>query len=163
VYFMDNEDFFKRKAVFRDEKGNFFDDNAERLIFFCKSALEIVKKFGWPPDIIQCHGWLTTLITFFLKTAYKKEPVFASSQTIFTAQNDQFKEALPENFIKMVTNSVAVTEKDLEAYNKNNNAALNMGAAKFADVLIHGEPGLSKELMSFKLGRYKRIVPFTDE
>ena len=163
VYLMDNEDFFKRKAVFRDEKGNFFDDNAERLIFFCKSALEIVKKFGWPPDVIHCHGWLTTLIPFFLKSAYKKEPVFASSQTIFTAQKDQFTEALPENFIKMITNSVAVKEKDLEAYNKCDNAALNKGAAKYADILIHGEDGLSKDLLSFKPGRHKQIVPFTEE
>lgn len=163
VYFMDNEDFFKRKAVFRDDKGNFFDDNAERLIFFCKSALEIVKKFGWPPDIIHCHGWLTTLIPLFLKTAYKKEPVFAQSKTIFTAQNDQFTENLPENFIKMITNSVSVKEKELKAYNKNNNAALNLGAAKCADILIHGEPDLSSDLMSFKPGRYKRIVPYSEE
>src|ERR671913_942120 len=39
VYFMDNEDYFKRKQVFSDEKGNFFEDNADRAVFFCKSAL----------------------------------------------------------------------------------------------------------------------------
>src|ERR1041385_6192198 len=49
VYFMDNDDYFKRKQVFGDEQGHFFDDNADRMIFFCKSALETVKKFGWPP------------------------------------------------------------------------------------------------------------------
>lgn len=58
VYFMDNEDYFKRKAVFRDDQDNFFEDNSDRMVFFCKSAMEIVKKFGWPPHVIHCHGGL---------------------------------------------------------------------------------------------------------
>jgi len=62
VYFLDNEDFFKRKYDFTDEHQKFYDDNAERMIFFCKGALETVKKWGWPPDIIHCHGWMTSLV-----------------------------------------------------------------------------------------------------
>jgi starch synthase len=53
VYFLDNEDFFKRKAVFEDENNKFFDDNGERMVFFCKGVLDTVKKFGWAPDIIH--------------------------------------------------------------------------------------------------------------
>src|SRR5699024_10223761 len=34
VYFIDNEDYFHRKQVFRDNKKRFFADNDERLIFF---------------------------------------------------------------------------------------------------------------------------------
>ena len=56
VYFLDNEEFFKRKFVFHDEDEKPFDDNMERMVFFCKGVLETVKKFGWPPDIIHCHG-----------------------------------------------------------------------------------------------------------
>ena len=40
VYFIDNEDYFKRKATFSDEKGNFFSDNDERAIFFAKGVIE---------------------------------------------------------------------------------------------------------------------------
>src|SRR5690606_29334946 len=94
VYFMDNEDYFKRKAVFSDDKDKFFEDNGERMIFFCKSALETVKKFGWPPDIIHCHGWMTSMIPLYLKTTYKKEPVFTYSKVVYTAQNDQFADLL---------------------------------------------------------------------
>jgi starch synthase len=39
VYFLDNEDYFQRKTVFTDKTGNFYDDNDERAIFFCKGAL----------------------------------------------------------------------------------------------------------------------------
>ena len=51
VYFLDNEDFFKRKSVFEDSEGKPCEDNPDRMIFFCKGVLETVKKFGWPPDI----------------------------------------------------------------------------------------------------------------
>lgn len=79
VYFMDNEDLFKRKQNFHDESGNAFKDNAERTIFFCKGALETVKKFGWPPDIIHVL-WMSALIPMYIKSYYKKEPVFANSK-----------------------------------------------------------------------------------
>ena len=44
VYFIDNEEFFKRKFVFKGEDGKFFNDNDERSMFFCKGVLETVKK-----------------------------------------------------------------------------------------------------------------------
>src|SRR6188508_289256 len=40
VYFLDNEEYFQRKNVFRDNKEAFHGDNDERSIFFCKGALE---------------------------------------------------------------------------------------------------------------------------
>ena len=47
VYFIDNEEYFKRKFVFEDADGNFFDDNDERAVFFCRGVIETVKKLGW--------------------------------------------------------------------------------------------------------------------
>src|SRR5690606_30144386 len=138
VYFMDNEDYFKRKHVFRDEKDHFYDDNAERMIFFCKSALETVKKFGWPPHVSHCHGWMTSLVPLYLKTAYKKEPVFSYAKTIFTVQEDQFKEKLSDNFVKKALISTDIKEKDFELYKEGTNEALTLGAAKNADVVIFG-------------------------
>src|SRR6202012_954596 len=79
VYFLENEDFFKRKQIFHDDDESWFEDNGLRTIFFCKGALETVKKFGWAPDIVHCSGWMTGLIPLYIKTAYKKEPVFGNS------------------------------------------------------------------------------------
>ena len=68
VYFIDSEDYFQRKAVFHDkEKGKFFADNDERAIFFARGVLETVKKLGWVPDIIHCHGWMTGLVPYIYK------------------------------------------------------------------------------------------------
>ncbi len=62
VYFIDNEDYFQRKHTYRDAKGNEFTDNDERAIFFARGVLETVIKLRWAPDLIHCHGWLTSLV-----------------------------------------------------------------------------------------------------
>lgn len=163
VYFMDNEDFFKRKFVYRDAEEQFYTDNTERMIFFAKSSLEIVKKFGWPPDVIHCHGWMTSLVPMFLKTAYKKEPVFSSSRTVFTAQPKQFEEKLSDDMFKMVLNSVPIKDKDLEPYT-NDNDGLMYGACKYADVVIHGEGKLNDNILKdIKPSKSKKVIPYNIE
>lgn len=84
VYFLDNDDFFKRKYAFEDEEGKLYDDNLDRSVFFCKGAIETSRKFGWPPDIIHCQGWLTALIPFYIRTAYKNDPVFQSAKIVYS-------------------------------------------------------------------------------
>jgi len=163
VYFMDNDDYYKRKYLFHDEKENFFEDNAERMIFFCKSALETVKKFGWPPHVIHCHGWMSSLIPAYLKTAYKKEPVFSYSKTVFTVQEDQFKEKLNSDFIRKALISSEIKEKDLELYKGGTNTSLTLGAAKYADVVIMGNEHLKKEIEGeIKPSRYKKVIRYDE-
>lgn len=163
VYFMDNDDYFKRKTVFHDDQENFFDDNGERMIFFCKSALETVKKFGWPPHVIHCHGWMTSLIPAYLKTAYKKEPVFSYSKVIYTAQSDQFSEKLNPNFIKKALISNEIKEKDMDMYKDGSNLALTLGASKCADVVIQGDDNLPAVFNEeIKTSRYKKVVKYDE-
>ena len=69
VYFIDNEDYFKRKQVFCDENGKFFEDNGERAVFFARGVLETVKKLRWAPDIIHCQGWISQVLPLYLKKA----------------------------------------------------------------------------------------------
>src|SRR6056300_932507 len=94
VYFLDNEDYFHRKSVYGDDENEFFEDNDERTIFFCKGALETVKKLGWYPDIIHCSGWMTSLIPLYLKTLYKDEPVFSNAKIVYSVYENDFKEDL---------------------------------------------------------------------
>ncbi len=90
VYFIDNEDYFHRKSVFYDKEDNFYEDNDERAIFFCKGVLETVKKLGWSPDIIHCNDWMTSLIPLYVKSTYKNDPIFKESKTIFTIYDNKF-------------------------------------------------------------------------
>lgn len=161
VYFLDNEDYFKRKAVFNDDDGTFYDDNAARMVFFCKGALETVKKFGWPPDIIHCSGWMTSLIPVYLKTAYKKEPVFAHSKTVFSMEPNSFKEKLGATFLKKAVISNQIKEKDLDLYKDGTNAALNKGAAKYADAVVLTSDKTDKKIVEeLKAEKGKIILPY---
>jgi starch synthase len=90
VYFIDNEDYFHRKSVFYDKENNFYEDNDERAIFFCKGVIETVRKLGWAPDIVHCNDWITSFIPLYLKTTYKNDPLFKNTKTIFTIYNNSF-------------------------------------------------------------------------
>jgi starch synthase len=161
VYFLDNEDFFKRKFVFNDEEEKWYDDNDLRTIFFCKGALETVKKFGWPPDIIHCSGWMTGLIPLYLKTVYKKEPVFAHSKVIYTIGSDTFPEKLSDDFVKKALIHTSLKEKDLEIFKDASNTALQRGAASYADAITFGAENVDKKLVEeFSKVKGKKVIPF---
>jgi starch synthase len=145
VYFLDNEDFFKRKAVFRDGSDKFFDDNADRMIFFCKGVLETVKRMDWPPDIIHCHGWMTSLIPLYLKTAYKNEAVFNKSKVVYSLYKNSFEESLSKEFLSKAPISEQVGEDELKVYEACNNTGLNQGGVHYADGVIIGSETLDDE------------------
>ncbi len=164
VYFMDNEDFFKRKFVFRDRDEKWYDDNIMRAAFFCKGAMETVKKFGWPPDIVHCTGWMTSLIPLFLKTAYKKEPVFTNAKSIYTLQQNSFDEKLDESFLKKARITKAIKEKDLTPFSELTNTALNLGGATYADAVAVADSRVDEKLLSeVEKDKKKEIFPYSDE
>ncbi len=100
VYFIDNEDYFQRKSVFHDKEDNFYADNDERAIFFCKGVLETVKKLGWSPDLVHCNDWMTALIPLYLKTTYKNDPIFNHSKVIFSVYNNAFDFKFEESIVE---------------------------------------------------------------
>ena len=77
VYFIDNEDYFNRKAIVTDKNGNIFADSDERMIFYCRGVIETVRKLGWAPHIIHCQGWMTSLVPMYLKRSFGDDPLFA--------------------------------------------------------------------------------------
>ncbi len=164
VYFLDNEDFFKRKTVFQDEHDKWYDDNGLRTALFCKGALETVKKFGWPPDIIHCSGWMTGLIPMFIKVAYKKEPVFNNCKVVYTIGQNTFKEKLGADFLKLISINDNVTKKELEFFKDNNNTAMFRGGAAFADAVTFGAEKIDKKLVEeFSKVKGKKTLPFNAE
>jgi starch synthase len=144
VYFLDNDEFFKRKSVFEDANGKSFDDNMERMIFFCKGAIETVKKFGWPPDIIHCHGWMTGMLPFFLRTLYKDEPLFRNSRLIWTAYehtaNAQFH---PDELAKALV--PPMEDAILSAFRQDDGVSLDKGAMAHADAVIQCTETLAED------------------
>lgn len=156
VYFLDNEDLFKRKAVFHDEKDVFFEDNPERMIFFCKGVLETVKKFGWPPHLIHCHGWMTSLIPYYLKTIYKDDPVFGNTKVVYSVYGNSFDNALPDTFLK----KASFNGENFNLFTSADNTALNMGGASFADAVIKASEVIAPSVQELLNSNGKPILDY---
>lgn len=98
VYFIDNEDYFTKRLMARDENGQEYDDNGERAIFFARGVLETIKKLRWTPDIIHCQGWMCSVIPLYIKTAYKDEPSFANTKIVTSLFSEELHSSLGSNF-----------------------------------------------------------------
>ena len=146
VYFLDNDEFFKRKSIFSDEDGKPFDDNLDRMVFFCKGVIETVKKFGWAPDIIHCHGWMTSLVPLYLKTAYEHEPIFSQSKVIYSVYNE---EMIPNNLEEGFISKAAINNLDpdkLQVYQNGQGINLDKGAINYADAIIQGSESIENSV-----------------
>lgn len=81
VYFIENAKYYDRDGIYM------YPDDAERFVFFSRSALEMLKRLDWRPDIIHCNDWHTAIIPNWLKTVYKDDPFFAQTATVYTIHN----------------------------------------------------------------------------
>jgi len=86
VYFIGREEFFDRSHLYSTSKGDYF-DNAERFIFFSKAVLLFCRHMGFSPDIIHHHEWQTGLVPAYLKSVYRKDPLYSRTATVFTIHN----------------------------------------------------------------------------
>ena len=148
IYFIDNEDYFQRKAALYDKNNKFFDDNDERAIFFARGVLETVKKLGWAPDIIHCHGWFTSLIPLYVKKSYRDNPLFNETKVVMSIYNDDFKEEMPADISKKIKYD-GITKQDLAYYKKTNFVSLMKAAVEYSDGVIIGSPKINKELKEY--------------
>jgi starch synthase len=136
VYFIDNEDYFQRKSVFFDKEKNFFADNDERAIFFCKGVIETVKKLGWSPDVIHCNDWMTSLIPLYVKTTYKNDPIFKHSKTVFTIYNNKFSHIFGDDLLDKVR-MIDIDDSMLHPLKSANYEGFIKLGAHYSDAIIY--------------------------
>ena len=146
VYFIDNDEYFKRRALLHDKDGKCFKDNDERMIFFTKGVIETVKKLNWSPDIIHLHGWFTSLFPLYLKTYYKDEPLLAESKIISSIYNSDFKGAFSKKFKEKVAFDKVDTDY-LEPLKKADHEALTSIAIQHSDGLILSAEDLPQSIV----------------
>jgi len=162
VYFIDNEEYFKRKAIFTDEDDKLFEDNDERAIFFAKGVVETVKKLNWAPDIIHIHGWMASLLPLYLKEFYKEEPLFTESKIITSIYNNDFEGTLNAsladkvNFDKIDANKTATIKIP-------NHTNILKSAIENSDAVIKGSESISEELNSFIEKNNKPVLDYQTE
>ncbi len=162
VYFIDNEDYFHRKQVLKDSKGNEFADNDERAIFFARGVLETVIKLRWAPDLIHCHGWLTSLIPLYIKKAYNEDPLFGNSKVVYSVYNDEYKKTLNVNFRnKLLMNEIE--KSDTELIDDPTFVNVSKMAIQYSDAVIQGSQKVNTEVREYIQSSEKLFLDYQPE
>ncbi|WP_242203810.1 glycogen/starch synthase [Aestuariivivens insulae] len=157
VYFIDNDEYFKRKATLTDEDGKLFSDNDERAIFFAKGVIETVKKLNWSPDVIHVHGWLASLLPLYLKEYYKDEPLFNESKIVTSIYNQSFDNTLNKDMFNKIKfdniNDEAIKPLEEPSYNN-----LMKVAIDYSDALIIGSETIPETLDTYLKDSKKPVL-----
>ncbi|MCF8369187.1 MAG: glycogen/starch synthase [Bacteroidales bacterium] len=159
VYFIDNDDYFHRKFTIRDKSGKFYDDNDERAIFFSRGVIETVKKLGWAPDVVHCHGWMTSLVPIYIKKAFKDNPLFSDTKVISSIYQDGFEETLSKDFPKKIKLE-GITNKDLALYQNPTYENLMKAAIDYSDALILGDGNINGDVNAYLKASKKPVLDF---
>ncbi|MFZ7114475.1 MAG: glycogen/starch synthase [Bacteroidota bacterium] len=159
VYFIDNDEYFQRKSIFRDAKKKFHKDNEDRMVFFCRGVLETVKKLGWAPDVIHCHGWMTSLIPFFVKTGYKDDPMFKNSRVVYSSYYQDLDDTMSPNLIKKLKMD-GVSAEDSKLYKEPSMVNVNLAAMKLCDGVIKGCDGKNAILDNYLKKAGKPVLDY---
>ena len=160
VYFIDNDEYFKRKATFSDEEGVLYPDNDERAIFFAKGVVETVKKLNWVPDIIHVHGWMASLLPIYMKHYYKDEALFSETKIVTSVYSQSFDGSLDTEMINKIkfdgVPQNAIQELELPNYEN-----LIKSAVNHSDGVIIASENVSSSLTKFIESSGKPFLPFT--
>ena len=162
VYFIDNEDYFRRKQMTYDTDGKFFEDNGQRAVFFARGVLETVKKLRWAPDVIHCQGWITNLIPLYLKKVYKADPIFADSRIVTTLYNDISEEKFGASFKDTILFG-GISPDDVPLPEDPDGTNLAKLAAMYSDGVIIGDSAVSSDLVSYCKGLDVPTLDFNAE
>lgn len=149
VYFIDNDDYFSKRQMTVNEKGEDYADNGERAIFFARGVLETVKKLRWVPDIIHVQGWMGAVVPLYIKTAYHEEPSFANTKVVTSLFPKSLNSNLGTNFKKCVE----FREAKAELLNKYKDDfdfdELGKLAIDYSDGIIAADKKANEELLKY--------------
>jgi starch synthase len=118
------------------------------MIFFCRGVLETVKKLGWAPDIIHCHGWFTSLIPLLVKTSYHEDPNFHNSKVIVSVYNDEFNEKLGPHLQRKVKME-GMSNSDIKDLKEPNYVSLMHSVIANADGIILGSATINQQVKNY--------------
>ena len=160
VYFIDNEDYFKKKELFHDKKNKLYKDNDERMIFFAKGVLETVKKLNWSPDIIHLHGSFTALFPLYLRMLYAEDPIFLNTKIVSSIYEKSFDGLLPKTLAKKI--KFDGIEKGLDKISSPSYDALIDLMLEFSDSVILSSDKTEKSIEKIIKNSSKPVLNYKD-
>ena len=159
VYFIDNDEYFKRKATFADEDGQLYPDNDERAIFFAKGVVETVKKLNWVPDIIHVHGWMAAMLPVYKKHFYKNEALFSETKIVTSVYAQSFDGTLDVEMLNKVKMD-GVPQDSVDMLSTPDYENIIKATVMHSDAVIVASPNLSSSLTKFIETSGKPFLPF---
>lgn len=163
VYFIDNDDYFNKRLMEKDNQGNDYPDNGERAIFFARGVLETVKKLRWVPDIIHCQGWMGSVVPLYIKTAYHDEPSFTNTKVITSLFSKSLDKELNDNFKRCVEFREATADL-LKPYKDNFDFdELGKMAIDYSDGIIHADNAVNKDLLKYTKEKEIPILKYKED
>lgn len=142
VYFIDNEEYFKRKQFYKDDNGVSFDDNDERAIFFARGVIETIKKLNWVPDVIHLNGWMASFIPVYLKNYYKNDSYFHDSKLVLSLYNEEEATFTPAIEEKLKFDNIT----GLKAFKNPTFQQFVIESMDLVDAVVKGDEFLQDEL-----------------
>ena len=140
----------------------YFIDNDERAIFFTRGVIETVKKLRWSPDIIHCHGWITSLVPIYIKKAFHDDPLFHDSKVIYSIYNDDFSGNLDLNFRKKLKLR-GISDDDTKLVEEANFVNISKLAIEYSDGIIHGSNTINKDVESYINNRKLPVLGYQND
>ncbi len=101
VYFIEHEQYFGRKNLYNDDSGQGYMDNDNRFVFFSRACLQLCKKLGFYPDVINANDWQTSAIPIFLNTIYRHDPL-GNAASVLTIHNMQHQGSFYEGLMDVM-------------------------------------------------------------
>lgn len=148
VYFIDNEEYFKRKSVYFDKEGALLEDNDERAIFFAKGVLETVKKLNWKPDVVHVMGWMTSMLPAYIKEYYADDSFFNEAKVVVSLFDNSFDGELNKEIVKKL--AFDGINGDVAKYLAQPDfAGVTKSALKYADAAVKGEEIIPESINAF--------------
>ena len=159
IYFIDNDDYFARKAVLTDAEGHWFADNDERAIFFARGVLETVKKLRWTPTVVHCHGWLTSVVPVYLKRVFADDPIFRDVKVVVSLYDDAFDGELDPQFATKIAGE-GVREKNLDILARPSYENLCRYVMEYADGIILASDAVNPEVAELARNSGKPLLEY---
>lgn len=164
IYFIDNDDYFTHRNLLADNDGTEYTDNGERAVFYARGVLETVKKLRWVPDIIHCHGWITSFAPLFIKCAYQDEPSFAETKVVYSATAPEFKTDLGPTFQRSIPfRNIKQNEITDITTGQCTFEEMEKIAVKYADGVIMDSKKTPRSIAKFAKELGKPVLAYTED
>ena len=159
IYFIDNDDFFARKAVLTSEEGKEFEDNDDRMLFFARGVLETVKKLQWRPSVVHCHGWFSALAPIYLRNMFKDDPLLGDSKIVVSLYEDKFSTPLNPELAEKLVNEGA-PKADVEKLEDTSYENLMRFVIDNVDGVVAGSEKADKALLDYARESGKKVLDY---